>query len=122
MCSCAVVTEDADARLGLAVERVMIPRGCDRCGGTGYLGRFLLTEMLTLARDELAHAVLARSEAAVIERLAVGAGMVSRWQRAARAVDEGMTSPAEVRRVLGFGNEERACVGMAVELPPQRLE
>ena len=102
LCSCAVATDDVDARLGLAVERVMIPRGCDRCGGTGYFGRFLLTEMLTLAHDELAHAVLARCEAAAIERLAVEAGMVSRWRRAARAVDDGLTSPAEVRRVLGF--------------------
>ena len=102
LCSCAVGSEEPEARLGLTVKRVMIPQGCDRCGGTGYLGRFLLTEMLTLARDELAHAVLARSEAAVIERLAVESGMVSRWQGAVRAVDEGVTSPAEVRRVLGF--------------------
>ena len=58
--------------------------------------------MLTLSRSELARAILAHSETAVIEQLAAEAGMVSRWQRACRAVDEGWTSPAEVRRVLGF--------------------
>ena len=103
LCPCAEPTDDPDARLGLAVQRVMAPRGCNQCGGTGYRGRFLLAEMLTLSRSELARAVLARSETAVIERLAVEAGMCSRWQRACRAVDEGLTSPAEVRRVLGFG-------------------
>ena len=102
LCSCAVATDDPDARLGLAVERVKTPRGCPECGGTGYQGRFLLAELLTLSRSELARAILAHAETAVIERLAVEAGMVSRWQRACRAVDEGLTSPAEVRRVLGF--------------------
>jgi hypothetical protein len=47
----------------------------------------------------------------VLERLAAEAGMSSRWQRACRAVDEGWTSPAEVRRVLGFsgGVGEQPC-------------
>ena len=95
-------TADPDARLGLAVGRVREPRGCGQCGGTGYRGRLLLVEMLTLARHELASAILARSETAVIQRLAAESGMQTRWQRACRAVDEGLTSPAEVRRVLGL--------------------
>lgn len=102
LCSCAKPTDDPDARLGLNVERVMTPCGCERCGGTGYRGRFLLVEMLTLSHSELTRAVLGRSETAVIERLAIEAGMMSRWQRACQAVDQGWTSPAEVRRVLGF--------------------
>ena len=102
LCSCAELTDDPAARLGLAVQQAKTPRGCDKCGGTGYLGRFLLVEMLTLSRSELARAILAHSETALIERLAAEAGMLSRWQRACRAVDAGLTSPAEVRRVLGF--------------------
>ena len=102
LCSCRTPTDDPDARLGLAVQRVMTPRGCDKCKGTGYSGRFLLVEMLTLSRSELARAILAHSETVVIERLAAEAGISSRWQRACRAVEEGWTSPAEVRRVLGF--------------------
>jgi len=121
LCSCAEPSGEADARLGLPVERVMVPRGCPDCGGTGYRGRFLLAEMLNLgstaalgcakatgtaeggcATAELAQAVLSRCDTAMIERLAGQAGMVSRWQRACRAVEEGLTSPAEVRRVLGF--------------------
>ena len=112
LCPCAERIDDPDARLGLAVKRVMAPRGCDRCGGTGYRGRLVLAEMLALSRSELARAILARSETPVIERLAAEAGMISRWQRACRAVDEGLTSPAEVRRVLGFSG------GTGGETPP----
>jgi general secretion pathway protein E len=102
LCSCAVPGNDADDRLGLPVQSAMVPRGCDQCGGTGYQGRVLLVEMLTLSNSELACAILARSDTAAIEQLAGQGGMVSRWQRACRAVDDGLTSPAEVRRVLGF--------------------
>jgi type II secretory ATPase GspE/PulE/Tfp pilus assembly ATPase PilB-like protein len=102
LCSCAQPSDDPDARLGLAVERVMLPRGCPKCGGTGYQGRFLVVEMLTLSHTELARAILTRSDTTVMERLAIEAGMCSRWRRACHAVDEGLTSPAEVRRVLGF--------------------
>jgi len=111
LCSCAEATDDQDARLGLDVQRVLVPRGCDACGGTGYQGRFLLVEMLAPSRNERARAILAHSETAVIERLAAEAGMSSRWQRACRAVDEGLTSPAEVRRVLGFSGDlgEQPC-------------
>ena len=45
---------------------------------------------------------LARCDTSTIEQLAAEAGMVGRWQRACRAVEDGLTSPAEVRRVLGF--------------------
>ena len=39
----------------------------------------------------------------MIERLAVEAGMVTRWQRAADLIAAGITGAAEVRRALGFG-------------------
>jgi general secretion pathway protein E len=102
LCACAEPSDKLEAKLGLEVERAKVPRGCADCGGTGYRGRFLLVEMLMLSRTDLARAVLTRSDTATIERLAVEGGMVTRWQRACHAVDEDWTSPAEVRRVLGF--------------------
>ena len=102
LCTCAEPSDKPEAKLGLDVQEVKLPRGCPECGGTGYRGRFLLVEMLMLSRTDLARAVLTRSDTATIERLAVEGGMVTRWQRACRAVDDGRTSPAEVRRVLGF--------------------
>ena len=35
LCSCAREARDADARLGMPVEHVRVPVGCQSCGGTG---------------------------------------------------------------------------------------
>ncbi len=102
LCVCAAPSEKPEDRLGMDVSRVMLPRGCPECGQTGYRGRFLLAEMLTLSRSELARAVLDRCDTPTIERLAFASGMIGRWSRACQAVEQGLTSPAEVRRVLGF--------------------
>jgi type II secretory ATPase GspE/PulE/Tfp pilus assembly ATPase PilB-like protein len=104
LCTCARESDDPDDRLGLPVSRAKIPGGCDACHGTGYRGRFLLVEMLlpSPARSELGRAILSRCDAATIERLAVRQQMISRWQRACQAVEAGLTSAAEVRRLLGF--------------------
>ena len=104
LCECSRATDDPAARLGLPVETVRIPIGCGNCDGTGYRGRFAFVEMLTAERSELGRAILSRSDAAALEQLAVESGMVTRWQRAHRAVADGLTSPAEVRRVLGFSD------------------
>ncbi len=103
LCGCAQTSAEETARLGLPVGVVRLPAGCADCQGTGYRGRFLLTEMLLPQHSELGRAILSRSEAHELERLAVAAGMVPQIQRACEAVAAGWTSPAEVRRVLGFG-------------------
>ena len=102
LCECSRVSDELGARLGLPVEQVRVPVGCDACGQTGYRGRMVLVEMLKAQRTELGRAILTRSDAATLERLAVEAGMVTRWDRAYDALRKGLTSPAEVRRVLGF--------------------
>jgi type II secretory ATPase GspE/PulE/Tfp pilus assembly ATPase PilB-like protein len=104
LCTCSRATDDPAARLGLPVDRVRLPVGCPDCGMTGYRGRFVLVEMLTAQRTELGRAILSRSDAASLHRLAVQAGMIDRWQRACQAVRDGRTSPAEVRRALGFAD------------------
>jgi type II secretory ATPase GspE/PulE/Tfp pilus assembly ATPase PilB-like protein len=103
LCTCARPENDPTARLGLAVERSFVPVGCDRCGGTGYHGRVLVAEMLVPHSDALGAAILARADVARIERAACAGGMVSRWHRAAKLVEAGETSAAEIRRVLGVG-------------------
>jgi type II secretory ATPase GspE/PulE/Tfp pilus assembly ATPase PilB-like protein len=102
LCACARPSDDPADRLGLPVERAWLPGSCGACAGTGYRGRFVLVEMLLPERTSVGRAILSRSDAATIEQMAIEAGMVSRWERACRAVSEGLTSPAEVRRVLGF--------------------
>jgi len=102
LCLCARLSDDREARLGLPVDRVSLPVGCGECSGTGYQGRLPLVEMLTAQRTELGRAILSRCDTVALERLAIRSGMVTRWQRACHAVGQGLTSPAEVRRVLGF--------------------
>ena len=105
LCECS--REDADdpaARLGLPVGRCRAPVGCDLCGGTGYRGRLVLAEMLLPEPTELGRAILSRTDVAQLEALAVASGMVSRWERARLAVEAGLTSAAEIRRVLGISD------------------
>jgi type II secretory ATPase GspE/PulE/Tfp pilus assembly ATPase PilB-like protein len=102
LCRCAVDSDDPGDWLGLPISRARTPAGCETCGGTGYRGRMLLAELLLPRETELGRAILSRQDAAALERLAIRAGMTSRWQRACEAVECGHTSPAEVRRVLGF--------------------
>ncbi len=102
LCECANPVDGLEARLGLDVESVHEPNGCDRCGGTGYSGRMVLAEMLLPDLKDMGRAILSKSDAMDIEELAVKSGMISRWQRAADAINSGLTSPAEIRRVLGF--------------------
>jgi type II secretory ATPase GspE/PulE/Tfp pilus assembly ATPase PilB-like protein len=103
LCDCAREGHDPADRLGLEVSRFRVPGGCDACGGAGYRGRLVLAEMLVPGPDDLGRAILSRAEVSALEALAVSAGMVTRWDRAREAVEAGLTSPAEVRRVLGLG-------------------
>ena len=105
LCRCARTSENPDDRLGLPLGRAALPVGCTECAGTGYRGRFVIVEILPLKPSaELGRAILDRADTTVLERLAVGAGMVTRWRRALEAAEAGRTSPAEVRRVLGLGS------------------
>jgi general secretion pathway protein E len=102
LCECAVASDDPAARLGLKVARWRVPLGCERCDRTGYRGRVVLAEMLVPEKNEVGRAILSRTDVAQLEALALAAGMVGRWDRARAAVEDGHTSPAEIRRVLGF--------------------
>ena len=104
LCDCAQDSNDPADLLGLNVRRSRRAHGCEKCRGTGFLGRFLIVELVVLMHSDLGRAVLARADTAELEKLAIQAGMVSRWTHACQAVESGRTSAAEVRRVLGFGN------------------
>jgi general secretion pathway protein E len=101
LCQCASTSSSPDDFFGLPVRQARVPVGCDRCRGTGYLGRIVLAELLTPQAEEFGRAVLARSDVHRLEAVAVAAGMIDRWERACVAVEQGLTSPAEVRRILG---------------------
>lgn len=105
LCSCASEGTADDARLGLPVARWRQSAGCPSCWGTGYRGRAVLAEFWMPAHNDAAGSVLARGPAGGRETVAAEAGLVTRWERARAAVETGATSPAEVRRVLGFDDD-----------------
>ena len=88
--------------MGLPVQCARRTGACAACFKTGYQGRFVLAELLLAQPTDLGRAILSRSDAPQLEQLAVQTGMVTLWQRACQAVEQGLTSPEEVRRVLGF--------------------
>jgi type II secretory ATPase GspE/PulE/Tfp pilus assembly ATPase PilB-like protein len=101
LCACATQTTKPDDFLGLPVRQARLPRGCPECGGTGYIGRAVLAELLLPHSDELAHAILHSSDVRQLEQAAIAAGMIDQWARACAAVEAGITAPGEVRRILG---------------------
>ncbi len=105
LCDCGSWSDDPRGRLGLPVERYRAPVGCDACRGVGYRGRMVLAELIEPEASGLGPAILARGDVRRLESIARSAGMVGRWDRARRAVVEGQTSPAEVRRVFGFSDD-----------------
>lgn len=102
LCGCAEQAPDEASWLGLPVRQAWRAAGCASCLQTGYHGRRVLAELLLAEPTELGRAILSRNDAPRLEELAVQCGMVTLGQRAAAAVEAGWTSPAEVRRVLGF--------------------
>jgi general secretion pathway protein E len=102
LCRCAREGSGADESLGLDVDRFRVPAGCPECLGTGYAGRLVVAEMLSLQPETVGQAVLERMDSGRLEQRAVEAGMVTRWTRAVEAVQRGDTSPAELRRVFGW--------------------
>jgi type II secretory ATPase GspE/PulE/Tfp pilus assembly ATPase PilB-like protein len=75
-------------------------RGCEQCAGTGYQGRVLLAELLTLDAS-LRQAILERSDTTALEAAANRSGRETIWTTAERTVAEGLTTVAEIERVLG---------------------
>jgi type II secretory ATPase GspE/PulE/Tfp pilus assembly ATPase PilB-like protein len=95
----------SDDWLGLRVSTAKKAVGCDRCRHTGYSGRLVLAELLPPLAGVLRRAVLDRRDTAELARVAVATGMTTVFRRACAAVEAGQTDPAEVRRVLGFVDE-----------------
>lgn len=72
--------------------------GCERCNGSGYLGRTGLLELLVLS-DPIRRLILQRTEAHEIKRAAVDAGMRTMYQDGVHKVLAGTTTLEEVLRV-----------------------
>jgi type IV pilus assembly protein PilB len=76
------------------------PVGCGRCGGMGYKGRLGLYEVMSMT-EEIRTLVLARAPADEIAAVATRAGMHRLRDDGFEKVKAGLTSLAEVARVIG---------------------
>jgi type II secretory ATPase GspE/PulE/Tfp pilus assembly ATPase PilB-like protein len=75
-------------------------RGCATCGETGFSGRIGIFEVLPLS-GEVRTLVDEAASTAMIQRAGVAVGMRTLREEGIRLCLEGLTTPAEVRRVAG---------------------
>jgi type IV pilus assembly protein PilB len=74
------------------------PKGCARCGGTGYKGRLGIYEVMGLS-DEIRELTIRRSSADEIGNVAIEQGMRPLRADGLEKVKQGLTSISEVSRV-----------------------
>jgi len=75
-------------------------KGCERCKGTGYLGRNAIAELL-IVDDEIEDMIVNDKPPYMIMKKAVERGMRPIKEDALIKVLKGITTPEEVKRVLG---------------------
>jgi type IV pilus assembly protein PilB len=76
------------------------PKGCRRCGGTGYRGRLGIYEVMRLS-SEIRGMALERRSSEEIRDLAIREGMRRLRDDGLEKVHQGLTSVAEIARVIG---------------------
>jgi len=76
------------------------PSGCRRCGGSGYRGRLGIYEVMTLS-SEIRNLTLERRSADEIREVAIREGMRRLRDDGLEKVRQGLTSIAEIARVIG---------------------
>ena len=82
-----------------AGETFYAGRGCDTCGGTGYLGRIGIHEVL-VADTAIKDAILRKAPATELRRMAVGSGMTTMLEDGFTKARAGQTTIEEVLRVV----------------------
>ncbi len=76
--------------------------GCSRCGGTGYKGRIAVYEVMRMS-PELQTLALERRTAESFREVAVREGMTRLRDDGLDKVRQGLTSIAEITRIIGSG-------------------
>jgi len=99
--------------------RVRVPVGCARCAGTGYRGRAVVLEVVTMT-PALAERIVAGESQRDLLAVARGEGMRTMRETGRDRVNAGVTTDQELRRVLGDAEmpepartAERPCVLVA---------
>lgn len=91
---------DLDGKTKVTIYRA---RGCLRCSGVGYSGRFPIFEFLRVS-PSIQQLVTARSSSGEIRAVAVGEGMQLLISAGLTTALKGLTTPEEVFRVAAFSD------------------
>jgi len=84
-----------------AGEEIYEPKGCERCGGSGYRGRNGVFEIIEMNED--IRALVGRgNNAGDIERVALRGGLTTMLDDAVAKCRAGITSPTEALRVVAL--------------------
>ena len=98
-----LVEDEERVQLGIPAdeEDVIIyePQGCPLCNDTGYAGRIGVYEMMPVSR-ELQAVIASGATADVIEKQALKEGMLTLKMGAAKHVLDGITSIAEINKIV----------------------
>ena len=79
--------------------QVIRSNGCDKCHGSGYFGRIGLFELLVI-QDAIRQLIVEKASASVVRAAAVRQGMRGLRDDGIAKIREGLTSMAEVLRVV----------------------
>jgi len=98
-----VIPAEQLARSSLAINEDLTafePRGCTRCGNTGYKGRLGLYEAMVMS-DEIRALAIARAAADEVRKVAIEQGMRTLEEDGIDKIRAGLTTVAEIARVTG---------------------
>ena len=84
-------------------KKMMMPKivGCDKCNGTGYLGRVAIYEVMPIT-EKLSKLIVEKGSASQIQKEAIDEGMLTMKQDGYVKVLEGVTTMDEVLRVAQY--------------------
>ena len=85
--------------IGAHPEYIYEAVGCDRCDGTGYLGRTLIYEHFSLD-EEIESLIVSGAEHSEIEIYLEKSGMISLFEDGLKKIEQGLTTLAELETVM----------------------
>lgn len=107
ICSACRITDNATADerafLGMPeVSQVIRSNGCDKCHGSGFLGRVAIYEVFVVS-EAIRQLIVAKASATALRAAAVKTGMCGLRDAGAAKVRDGLTTVAEILRVVVEG-------------------
>lgn len=90
---------DAGYREDNLPEKLFRPKGCKKCGGTGYRGRMGVHEVLVMS-EEISRLTVEEATAEEIKKVAIAQGMTTLREDGLEKCRMGQTSIEEITRVI----------------------